>query len=70
MKRLILNMLVVLFVVAALLLSGGHISWAGQVADCQFSYLTEEPNEPGPESWSFDSQIVYLAEDPNEPGAE
>jgi hypothetical protein len=70
MKRLILDIMVGILVLVALTLSPGQISWAGALNSDQVTYLEEDPNEPGAESWVMNNQFVYLDEDPNEPGAE
>jgi len=66
MKRLIINVMVLVLFLMGLSIIGEHPSWAGEFTFDGFSYLSEDPNEPEPEGGFIDDQIIYLSEDPNE----
>jgi hypothetical protein len=67
MKKLILNMLVVIVLLMALSIATGNIGSPANFAGNSAIYLDEDPNEPGPESGYIGSQINCLDEDPNDP---
>jgi hypothetical protein len=68
MKRLIVAMVLVLFLIG-LSLVGGHVSWASKLTFDGLS-LGEEPDEPDPESEFIGGESIYLSEEPNEPEPE
>ncbi len=67
MKKLILNMLVVIVLLMALSIAAGNAGSPGNFAGNPTICLDEDPNEPGPESGYIGSQINCLDEDPNDP---
>lgn len=70
MKKLILNVLVIVVLMTAISIAAGNAGSPANFAGNSAIYLDEDPNEPGPESGYIGSQINCLDEDPNEPGPE
>ena len=75
MKRLILNLLILILFLAGLPIVAENIIWAGEpdetepengLVDSQFSYLSCAPNEPGSEGWFIGDEISYVSSEPNE----
>ena len=66
MKRLILNVLVLVLFMMGLFMVATGPSWAANFAGDQATYLDDDPNEPVAESQFAHDQISCLSDDPNE----
>jgi hypothetical protein len=70
MKSLTLNILIAVLAMTALLMAASNTSWANKPSYERISYLSEDPNEPEPESVFDNDRAIFLSEDPNEPEPE
>ncbi len=70
MKGLTLNVLFVVLALTALSIVAANTSWANKLAYDRISYLSEDPNEPEPESVFDSNRVIFLSEDPNKPEPE
>ncbi len=64
MRRLILNILVLVLLLTALSVAAGRVVLAVEFTDSEIAFVSE-PNEPEPECWIND-QVSYLSVDPND----
>lgn len=67
MKKLTLNILLLIFLLTAAVVSA---SWLGLCADNGISYLKEDPNKHESESVFINSSIGRINEDSNKPELE
>lgn len=67
MKRLILNVLVLLLFLTGLFMVTVSASWASRLAGDQANYLSDDPNEqPVPECQLTNNLFIYLSENANQ----
>ena len=70
MKGLTLNILFVILALTVLSMAAANTSWANKLAYDRTSYLSEDPDQPEPESALNSNRVTFLSEDPNEPEPE
>lgn len=72
MKRLMLNVLVVVLFLTGLLILGESATLAGQFAGHRITYLSDDPNDPNVPSDEgvIANQISRFSDDPNVPSDE
>ena len=72
MKRLMLNVLIVVLFLAGLLILGESTTLAGQFAGHRITYLSDDPNDPNipSDEIAMGSRIVHFEADANTPSDE
>ena len=65
MKNLVLKIMALVLFIAGFSIVYGHVTWTTEFANTGVSYLSEDANEPTPESGFIVGQITCLSEEPN-----